>query len=149
MPLKRLYIPRTDVHPQLVSRYDDDHLPVAPDHLMAQLLQQHINRGNKRLARMTGRSEPPEHELRAEMHKRMYILENDSVNASRVTTEAGSKLSKRHSRHQSKPVTEAASNSSTSTGGGVSPLDIQAAENGGLTAAKTPTANNTLGLAIE
>lgn len=129
MPLKRLYVPRTDVHPQLQ-------------------LQQHINRGNKRLARMTGRSEPDEHELRAEMHKRMYILESSPVNAS-ATTEAGSNFSRRHSRH-SKPATEAASNAtSTGTGGGVSPLDIQAAENGGLTAAKKPTANNTLGLAID
>ncbi|KAG2341352.1 acid protease [Suillus weaverae] len=130
VPLKRLYIPRTDVHPQL-------------------LLQQHINRGNKRLARMTGRSEPPEYELRAEMHKRMYILESGSVNTSSATTKAGSNFSRRHSRH-SKPVTEAASNaSSTGTGSGVSPLDIQAAENGGLTAAKKPAANNTLGLAID
>lgn len=148
MPLKRLYIPRTDVHPQLVSRYDH-HLSLVTDHLMAQLLQQHINRGNKRLARMTGRSEPLEHELRAEMHKRMYILENGSVNTSRISTEAKSKFSRLSSRHHSKHVAEAASNSSTSTGGGVSPLDIQAAENGGLTAAKVPTANNTLGLAIE
>ncbi|KAG1734138.1 acid protease [Suillus lakei] len=130
MPLKRLYVPRTDVHPQL-------------------LLQQHINRGNKRLARMTGRSEPAEHELRAEMHKRMYILESGSANASSATTEARSNFSRRHSRH-SKPVTGAATNaSSTGTGGGVSPLDIQAAENGGLTAANKPTANNTLGLAID
>lgn len=130
MPLKRLYVPRTDVHPQL-------------------LLQQHINRGNKRLARMTGRSEPPEHELRAEMHKRMYILESASVNASSATTVARSNFSRRHSRH-SKPFTNAASNtSSTGTGGGVSPLDIQAAENGGLTPAKQPTANNTLALAID
>lgn len=130
MPLKRLYVPRTDVHPQL-------------------LLQQHINRGNKRLARMTGRSEPPEHELRAEMHKRMYILESASVNASSATTVARSNFSRRHSRH-SKPFTNAASNtSSTGTGGGVSPLDIQAAENGDLTPAKQPTANNTLALAID
>ncbi|KAJ8582460.1 hypothetical protein M405DRAFT_885293, partial [Rhizopogon salebrosus TDB-379] len=55
MPLKRLHVSRTDIHPQLQ-------------------LQQHINRGNKRVARMTGRSEPAEHELRAEMHKRMYLL---------------------------------------------------------------------------
>lgn len=130
MPLKRLYAPRTDVHPQL-------------------LLQQHINRGNKRLARMTGRSEPPEHELRAEMHKRMYILESASVSASSATTVARSNFSRRHSRY-SKPSTKAASNvSSTGTGSGVSALDIQAAENGGLTHAKQPTANNTLGLAID
>ncbi|KAJ8581540.1 hypothetical protein M405DRAFT_868584 [Rhizopogon salebrosus TDB-379] len=56
MPLKRLHVSRTDIHPQLQ-------------------LQQHINRGNKRVARMTGRSEPAEHELRAEMHKRMKQLQ--------------------------------------------------------------------------
>lgn len=133
MPLKRSYVPRTDIHPQL-------------------LLQQHINRGNKRLARMTGRSEPAEHELRAEMHKRMYLLESgpgSRVKSSSATTEAGSNFSRRYLRH-SKPATEAASNSSvTGTGTGVSSLDVQAAENGGLTAANKPTANNTLGLAIE
>lgn len=133
MPLKRLYVPRSD-HP----------------HLHPQLrLQQHINRGNKRLARMTGRSEPLEHELRAEMHKRLYILESASANASSVTKVARSNFSRRHLRH-SKPSTKAATNaSSTGTGSGVSPLDIQAAENGGLTAAKKPTANDTLGLAID
>lgn len=136
MPLKRLYVPRTDVHPQL-------------------LLQQHINRGNKRLARMTGRSEPPEHELRAEMHKRMYLLESGSVKTSSATTGTGSSFSRRRWRH-SKPVTNTANNgssttnsSSTSTDGGVSALDIEAAENGGLTPANKPTANNTLGLAID
>ncbi|KAG2110967.1 acid protease [Suillus discolor] len=130
MPLKRLHVPRTDVHPQL-------------------LLQQHINRGNKRLARMTGRSEPAEHELRAEMHKRMYLLESGSVNPSSATTATGSNFSRRYWRN-SKHVAQAASNtSSTSTDGGVSALDIQAAENGGLTPAKIPTANNTLGLAID
>lgn len=130
MPLKRLYVPRTDVHPQL-------------------LLQQHINRGNKRLARMTGRSEPAEHELRAEMHKRMYLLENGSVKASSATTATGSNFSRRYWRN-SKHVAQAASNtSSTGTNGEVSALDIQAAEIGGLTPAKVPTSNNTLGLAID
>ncbi|KAG2357417.1 aspartic peptidase domain-containing protein [Suillus spraguei] len=125
MPLKRLYVPRTDVHPQL-------------------LLQQHINRGNKRLARMTG-----------QMHKRLYILESSSVKTSSATTGTGSNFSRRHWRH-SKPVTNTANNgsstsnnSSTSTDGGVSALDIEAAENGGLTPANKPTANNTLGLAID
>lgn len=35
------------------------------------------------------------------------------------------------------------------TNTGVSPLDIQAATNGGVTVAKPPTANNSLGLNIE
>ncbi|KIK96589.1 hypothetical protein PAXRUDRAFT_25008 [Paxillus rubicundulus Ve08.2h10] len=38
---------------------------------------------------------------------------------------------------------------SNNTGAGVSPLDIQAATNGGLTTANPPTTNNSLGLSIE
>lgn len=41
--------------------------------LFQQLLQQHINRGLKRHARMTGRDAPDALELRANIHKRMYI----------------------------------------------------------------------------
>lgn len=57
LPLKRLHGQRSDVHPQL-------------------LLQQHMNRGHKRLARMTGRAEPTTEQQLAKLHKRMFILEN-------------------------------------------------------------------------
>jgi hypothetical protein len=135
--------------------------------LVAQQLQQHINRGNKRVARMTGRSEPAEHELRAEMHKRMYLLGSGPelrVRSSASIAE-GSNFSKRYFRHShqaakntsrtnttsgiSTPSTTNATTSGNSTGPGVSTLDIQAATNGGLTPANKPTANNTLGLDIE
>jgi len=144
MPLKRLHVPRTDIHPQL-------------------LLQQHINRGNKRVARMTGRSEPAEHELRAEIHKRMYLLESGSGTSS-PSTEAGSNFSKRYFRHSNQAAKDTSrthttsgtntpsstnATSANSTGAGVSTVDLQAAENGGLTLANTPTVNNSLGLDIE
>jgi hypothetical protein len=133
---------------------------------MAQLLQQHINRGNKRIARMTGRTEPDEHELTVEMHKRMYLL--DSSPESRVRsacTEAESDFSKRYFRHSAHEASKNTSCTNTTSGTntpsstntsstnttatGVSPIDIQAATNGGLTLANKPTANNTLGLNIE
>lgn len=56
LPLKRI-VQRDDIHPQV-------------------LLQQHINRGHRRLARMTGREEPTTLELRDKLAKRMFILES-------------------------------------------------------------------------
>ncbi len=41
-----------------------------------QLLQQHINRGHNRLARMTGRDAPATHELRSSLRKRMFLLDH-------------------------------------------------------------------------
>ena len=54
LPLKRIN-QRDDIHPQL-------------------LLQQHINRGHRRLARMVGREEPNSLELRDKLRKRLFIL---------------------------------------------------------------------------
>lgn len=56
LPLKRLHQLRDDIHPTLQ-------------------LQQHINRGLKRHARMTRREAPSEHQLRENLAKRMYIPE--------------------------------------------------------------------------
>jgi hypothetical protein len=64
----------------------------------------------------------------------------------------GSNFSKRYFRHShqaAKNTSRTNTTSGTSTGPGVSTLDIQAATNGGLTPANKPTANNTLGLDIE
>lgn len=72
LPLKRIHQARDDIHPQVVSprttvincyqsKYD------------RQLLQQHINRGLRRVARMTRREEPSKRQLEANIHKRMYI----------------------------------------------------------------------------
>ncbi|KAH7884652.1 aspartic peptidase A1 [Phlebopus sp. FC_14] len=155
MPLRRFHVPRTDVHPQLH-------------------LQQNINRASKRLARMTGRAEPLEHELRAELSKRMYLLESGpgsriALPGSDVTQ--GSNFSRRclgsgmaaavgHQKGKGVAATNAGNgttpaNATVGASGaagnstGVSPLDSQAATNGGLTAANNPSANNSLGLAIE
>jgi len=154
LPLKRLPS-RSDIHPQL-------------------LLQQHINRGQKRLARMTGRQEPSDMELRDKLNKRMYLLEHGP----------GSRHGKRYNRNgvahvdttttdnvlkggKGKQVASAGAfgtvsnstngnNSTTGTGAtgtgsnpGVSPIDIQAANADTLTPAGTPTAANSLGLDIE
>ncbi|KAK7690622.1 hypothetical protein QCA50_005721 [Cerrena zonata] len=54
LPLKRIAQNRDDVHPLV-------------------LLQQHINRGLKRGARMAGREAPSDLELRENLHKRMFI----------------------------------------------------------------------------
>ncbi|KXN91695.1 putative aspartic-type endopeptidase CTSD [Leucoagaricus sp. SymC.cos] len=55
LPLKRVPLPR-DVHPQI-------------------LLQQHINRSRRRLARMTGRNEPSAEELEQHMKRRVVSVE--------------------------------------------------------------------------
>ncbi|THV02858.1 acid protease [Dendrothele bispora CBS 962.96] len=59
LPLKR--VPqRTDLHPTI-------------------LLQQHINRSNRRLARFTGRQEPSELELRQHIERRVAALEDPTL----------------------------------------------------------------------
>ncbi|EKM57764.1 uncharacterized protein PHACADRAFT_90884 [Phanerochaete carnosa HHB-10118-sp] len=129
LPLKRITQTRSDLHPQL--------------------LQQHINRGLKRYARMTGRDEPSALELRANLHKRLYIPAEGRPGPRRVN-------SKRFNRHGSKGTQAATSASSaTSTGSaagsgaGFSEIDLEAEDNGGLTDANPPTAANSLGLDIE
>lgn len=59
MSLKRVES-RSDIHPQI-------------------RLQQHINRSKKRLAAMTGRQLPSEHELRASIDKRLFLLPDGPV----------------------------------------------------------------------
>ncbi|KAL4062847.1 aspartic peptidase domain-containing protein [Scleroderma yunnanense] len=146
LPLKRFQAARTDVHPQL-------------------LMQQYINRGSKRLSRMTGRQEPSEHELRSAIHKRLYILEGGQGLAFKSGNTRGG-MAAAHGHHGSYGAmsngtttngTSIPSNSTMSGGSGgtsgnntgVSPIDIQAASTGGLTVAKTPTTNGSLGLDIE
>ncbi|KAF9237611.1 acid protease [Melanogaster broomeanus] len=169
VPLKRLHA-NSDGHPQI-------------------LLQQHINRASKRLARMTGREQPSDLALRSELHKRMFLLESGpgSRSSASAATIEGSNFSKRHYRtgmaavqgnkHHGNGTTGAGASNATVTPGngemngngtmsgngtisgvtaagngtnaGVSPLDIQAATNGGLTPANPPTTNNSLGLSIE
>ncbi|KAI0806325.1 aspartic peptidase A1 [Irpex lacteus] len=80
LPLKRIHQLRDDIHPTLQ-------------------LQQHINRGLKRHARMTARDGPSEHQLRENLAKRLYIPE---------AGRPGSRLSKRYNRQGvPKPITAA------------------------------------------
>jgi len=164
MPLKRLHVSRGgDLHPQV-------------------FLQQHINRGSKRLAHMTGREEPSEHVLRSELHRRLYLLESGHGSPSGAAAAVqGSNFSRRYYRTSlaagagvgngtrgsgrgNGTAVTGMGNTTTGTGNGtvagggttgngtntgVSPLDIQAATNGGVTVANPPTANDSLGLNIE
>lgn len=156
LPLKRITQTRSDLHPQV-------------------LLQQHINRGLKRHARMTGRDAPSALELRASLHKRLYIPPGG-----RPGSRKGN--SKRYNRHGISPLSEAVSEHNdvigllsnslrqkshgqsakaggkggahsgggqTDGGAGFSEIDLEAEQNGGLTAAGSPTADNSLGLDIE
>lgn len=71
LPLKRIHQVRDDIHPQVVSTTN---LFEAQSVLTRrQLLQQHINRGLKRYARMTGREQPSKRELEENMEKRLYL----------------------------------------------------------------------------
>ena len=123
-----------------------------------QLMQQHINRGSKRLSRMIGRQEPSEHELRSAMHKRLYLLESGQGSTFQFgNTRVG--MAAAHGRHGSHGLMSngtianctmlGGSGATSGNNTGVSPLDIQAAANGGLTPAKSPTTNGSLGLDIE
>ncbi|CAL1717130.1 unnamed protein product [Somion occarium] len=101
------------------------------------LLQQHINRGLKRYAHMTGREAPSNLELRANIHKRMHIS----------STSPGSRkhaVNKRYNRG-----TDAANGTTSNGSAGFSEVDSEAALKGSLTPAGKPTADNSLGLDIE
>jgi len=146
LPLKRLES-RSDIHPQL-------------------LFQQHVNRGHRRLARMTGRQEPSEQELRERLRKRMYLLEhgpgshkgpgkrynrhgishNDATSSGRVLK---GDTSKQVAAADSSTSELNTTGSTGTTNPGVSPLAITALSADALTAAIAPTADNSLGLDIE
>jgi hypothetical protein len=83
IPLKRLQA-RGDIHPQIVSVLQE--LPLSPFYSwpIPQLLQQHINRAHRRLARMAGTVGPSDEELAASLHKRMSSLPREAhTNAKR------------------------------------------------------------------
>lgn len=61
LPLKRVQPPSHDLHPRI-------------------LLQQHINRSYRRFARMTGRAEPSDAELRSNIEERMNLLLTNVTN---------------------------------------------------------------------
>jgi len=125
--------------------------------------QQQVNRAERRLARMTGRDAPSDAHLRARLDKRMYIIGNGSgrlpVKAQTKRYNSAAKLvdsfkEKVASLTASQAADFKAKTTSNSTAGsnvagGVSPIDLQAAANGGLTDGETPTDSNSLALDIE
>jgi hypothetical protein len=70
-----------------------------------QLFQQHMNRGQRRLARMTGRAEPSVEELRDNLHKRALSIEGRDALSKRYnragTKWKGAKYEKSH-KHKGK-----------------------------------------------
>ncbi|OSD06372.1 acid protease [Trametes coccinea BRFM310] len=152
LPLTRIHQNRGDVHPQV-------------------LLQQHINRGLKRYARMKGREPPSKREMEEKIAKRMFIPEGGrpkfNANSKRYNRKGAAKVNAletadtvsdtfeafakglkeaaqggKGKKHKQAQAQAAASGNSTGTG-------ATDADNGSLTAANPPTASNSLGLDIE
>jgi len=79
LPLKRMEV-RSDVHPQI-------------------LLQQHINRASRRLARMTGREEPTNAMMTEALRKRVFDIEgSEGLERRRLGHAAAQKADKRFNR---------------------------------------------------
>ncbi|KAI0077892.1 aspartic peptidase A1 [Panus rudis PR-1116 ss-1] len=152
LPITRVHRARDDVHPHV-------------------FLQQHINRGLKRYARMTGREAPSDLELRENIHKRMFVpatgpgsrktkgkrFDRHGMNypASPTASALNNKVNKAGKNNAAKSKNKGAgngaagANSTAGTGAGFSPAALQALNDGGLTAAQPPTADNSLGLDVE
>lgn len=120
------------------------------------LLQQHINRSNRRLARISGRTEPSVEFLERELQKRVYAVEGSEglerrFNNNGVPRSGENVLEKRYSRFG---VPEKAKSP-----GGADSLAVLKKGNGngsnagqkknGVSIANAPTANSSLGLNIE
>jgi len=130
MPLKR--IPQNpDIHPQM-------------------LLQLHLNKAHKRLAKMEGREPTPDHVFRDRLNKRLYLLP-DQKHAKRYNRIGVPSLEDIASKFSGVTVNAdvADSSASDSTANGISPLDVQAEEDGTVTDALPPTDSDSLGLDIE
>ncbi|KAI0671548.1 acid protease [Trametes maxima] len=153
LPLTRLHQNRGDVHPQV-------------------LLQQHINRSLKRFARMKGRAAPSKRELTENIEKRLFVPSGvlpsssldkrynrhgskervkDSVqdtvtalNKGKGKNQAAAKGGKKHKQQQA-----AAGAADDSDDGAAADAGNATAAANGVTAASTPTADNSLGLDIE
>jgi hypothetical protein len=154
LPLHRIHQARDDIHPQV-------------------FLQQHINRGLKRYARMTGREEPTKRDLEANLHKRLWLPEGgpgsrrpqrrynrhgiaaheqDGSGPNKFKAGKGGKGAKAAAAGAAGAgagAAAAAAAASSDTGPGFSEVDLNAALAGGLTIANAPTGANSLGLDIE
>lgn len=76
LPLKCLHLPRSDIHPEVVSTSKSMFNTSAKFNILPQLLQHRINRGTQRLAKLTGRRGPSDEQLRNNLHKRFQLLEH-------------------------------------------------------------------------
>jgi hypothetical protein len=134
LPLKRVEQKRSGVHPQIY-------------------LQQHLNRGLRRLARMTGHAEPSTEELATALYRRVFP---DSLEKrysrygvpksakSRAVDEPESFANKANRKKGSGKGngTNAGAGSNSNSTGSTAVAD-------GVTVANNPTAENSLGLDIE
>lgn len=107
--------------------------------------QQHANQAHRRLARMTGTTAPSDEELALRLHKR-YQATGQTAEALKAYRKAA-KAAK--GKAPAKTGNLAAAAAGAGTGAGVSQVDLDAAVNGGLTAADAPAAFDSLGLDIE
>jgi hypothetical protein len=109
---------------------------------------------------MTGRAVPSDDELRARLNKRMFLLPGGPFRNGRLPTASRKRYNpatamvngfKSKAANVNFLANGTAGNSSSASGTsqGVSPIDLQAATAGGLTAANPPTAANSIGLSIE
>ncbi|PCH42313.1 acid protease [Wolfiporia cocos MD-104 SS10] len=140
LPLKRIHQTRdSGLHPQV-------------------FLQQHINRGLKRHARMTGRVQPSKRELQEKLHKRLYIPAPGRQNRKRKDRHVHGGLAAAAAASASVSASASAAGTASSsassgteptTADGIPEIDVEAAASGGLTLANAPTANDSLGLDIE
>ncbi|KAF9046830.1 aspartic peptidase A1 [Hymenopellis radicata] len=134
LPLKRLD-QRSDLHPQL-------------------LLQQHINRSVRRLARMTGNAVPTDDDLRRNLEKRVASLADDPLFKRYNPYIPPALNEKRYNRAGTATAVDSttivlgsAGATATAAASGAAATDSGTADS--VTPANTPSAANSLGLDIE
>ncbi|TFK40258.1 aspartic peptidase A1 [Crucibulum laeve] len=144
LPLRRVEHLRSDVHPQIY-------------------LQQHINRGRRRVARMTGRAEPSSEHLKRELHKRVLAVEGPESlwkrysrvgagnKGSKTNGNALSASSSANGKNNSKNKAASSKGKKGNAAGNAANQTVPATPEipAGVTAAGNPTAGDSLGLDIE
>jgi len=150
LPLKRHEHPRSDVHPSI-------------------FLQQLRNRAERRLARMTGRSQPSDEVLRARLEKRVLALNKGELTRCQTlskrfnrsgllrtsfstsnTTSAISLRRKKGNKGQGEQGNAASNSGNTSSGNGVdSGNNSSSSSQSDVTDSTTPQTANSLALDIE
>ncbi|KAF8623629.1 hypothetical protein AX17_007330 [Amanita inopinata Kibby_2008] len=127
LPLRRVQQTRSDVHPLIY-------------------LQQHINRGTRRLARMTGRELPSDEELVARLHKRVLSVEGTEGLSKRYNRIGVPKKSKGSLKTSGATVL---SENTHRHGNSVSLANGAGGQTDTVTPANQPSTANSLGLDIE